>query len=443
MIHGKTLSQWCLSHPHIAELANLQETQWFNPAIAPAAQALSDGGLGPPDVAQASARLQRFAPYLAQVFPETAACGGLIESGLRPLHALQTHLMEAGAAPPGALWLKADSELPISGSIKARGGIHEVLKHAEERALRAGLLQPGDSYQRLASDTARRFFAQFQVAVGSTGNLGLSIGIMSAQLGFRASVHMSADARAWKKARLRAHGVTVVEYDADYSAAVAAGRRAAAANPNCHFVDDENSRDLFLGYAVAAERLALQLAQAARRVDAQHPLFVYLPCGVGGGPGGVAFGLKCVFGDAVRCVFVEPTHAPCMFLGVYTGLHEQVCVQDFGIDNRTAADGLAVGRPSGFVGKAMQRLIDGYCTASDATLYHLLALAHQHEQLRLEPSAAAALVGPARVLGNAAYRERLGFTPTQWANATHLVWATGGSMVPEPEFAAYLAQGRV
>lgn len=66
MIHGKTLSQWCRSHPHIAELANLQETQWFNPAIAPAAQALSDGGLGPPDVAQASARLQRFAPYLTQ-----------------------------------------------------------------------------------------------------------------------------------------------------------------------------------------------------------------------------------------------------------------------------------------------------------------------------------------------------------------------------------------
>ena len=39
-----------------------------------------------------------------------------------------------------------------------------------------------------------------------------------------------------------------------------------------------------------------------------------------------------------------------MMLGMATGENNSICVQDFGIDNRTAADGLAVGRASGFVG---------------------------------------------------------------------------------------------
>ncbi|WP_213662745.1 D-serine ammonia-lyase [Stutzerimonas stutzeri] len=443
MIHGKTLEAWCASHPLLSELLALRETAWFNPAIAPTATALADVGLTAEDVAAASARLQRFAPYLAKVFPETAAAGGIIESPLVPLPTLGRQLLdEIGVAAGGALWLKADNQLPISGSIKARGGIHEVLKHAEDLALQAGLIRPGDDYAALASDAARAFFGRYRIAVGSTGNLGLSIGIVSARLGFQATVHMSADARQWKKDRLRASGVTVVEYASDYSVAVAQGREQAASDPNCYFVDDENSPQLFLGYAVAAERLARQFEQAGILVDAEHPLFVYLPCGVGGGPGGVAFGLKLAFGDAVHCLFAEPTHSPCMLLGVYSGLHDAVSVQDFGIDNVTAADGLAVGRPSGFVGRAMQRLIDGYYTVTDEALSRLLASAWELEQVRLEPSALAGMPGLQRVLRAPDYLQRIGVDPARLARATHLVWGTGGSMVPEAEFAAYLAQGR-
>ena len=415
----------------INELTALQPLSWFNPGIAPAAEALGDVGLAAADVAQASARLARFAPYLARAFPETQASGGVIESPVVPLPAMQAAL---GIAP-GKLWLKQDSHLPISGSIKARGGIYEVLKHAETLALDAGLLKEGDDYGLLASDAVRAFFGQYAIAVGSTGNLGLSIGIMSAKLGFRATVHMSADARQWKKDRLRSHGVTVVEYATDYSVAVEAGRKQAQENPACHFVDDENSHDLFLGYAVAGERLKAQLAAANVAVDAQHPLFVYLPCGVGGGPGGVAFGLKLAFGDAVHCVFVEPTHSPCMLLGVHTGWHDRISVQDIGIDNVTAADGLAVGRPSGFVGRAMQRLIDGYATVTAEELYRLLALLEQTQGLCLEPSAVAGFAGIAPVLAAPQYRAMLD-------GATHLVWGTGGSMVPQAEMAAYVARGR-
>ena len=444
MVLGKSLASWRAEYPLLDELIALRETSWFNPAVAPASEALADVGLSAADVADASARLARFAPYLARVFPETADSGGIIESDILALPRLHVVLSERhGLSRGGALWLKRDSHLPISGSIKARGGIYEVLKHAEDLALTAGLLKAGDDYACLDSDAARAFFGRYQIAVGSTGNLGLSIGIIGARLGFQATVHMSADARQWKKDRLRAHGVRVVEYASDYSVAVAEGRRQAAADPRCHFVDDENSTHLFLGYAVAGERLRQQLAAAAIEVDAEHPLFVYLPCGVGGGPGGVAFGLKLAFGDAVHCLFAEPTHSPCMLLGVYSGRHDELSVQDFGIDNRTAADGLAVGRPSGFVGRAMQRLIDGYYTVSDEELFRCLALLEASEGQRLEPSALAGMPGLVRLLGEQqGYRARMGLTPARLARATHLVWATGGSMVPETEMAGYLARGR-
>ena len=444
MILGRTLENWCASFPLIRELVALQETTWFNPGVAPVAQALGDTGLTSADVADASARLGRFAAYLRVAFPETEGSAGIIESDILPLTHLQPLLGERyGQSLNGALWLKRDSHLPISGSIKARGGIYEVLKHAEDLALAGGLIKLDDDYALLHSDKARAFFGQYKIAVGSTGNLGMSIGIMGAALGFQVTVHMSADARQWKKDKLRSHGVTVVEYESDYSVAVAQGRQQAESDPSCHFVDDENSVNLFLGYAVAGERLKQQLAAAQISVDAQHPLFVYLPCGVGGAPGGVAFGLKLAFADAVHCIFAEPTHSPCMMLGVYTGLHDEVSVQDFGIDNVTAADGLAVGRASGFVGKAMQRMLDGFYTVSDEEMYSLLALMERSEGLRLEPSALAGVPGIARVQADQqGYLARAGLDPQAMSNATHLVWATGGNMVPADEMDAYLAKGR-
>lgn len=414
----QNLAQWRAQGAVFADLMDLRETFWPNPALQPAGEALAAAPVTAEEVADAAARLDRFAPYIARVFPETAPAGGRIESPLVPIPAMQRALGNC----PGRLLLKQDSHLPISGSIKARGGIYEVLHLAETIALREGWLKEGESYARLADPDLKGRFSDYAVAVGSTGNLGLSIGIMSAALGFRVTVHMSADARQWKKDLLRSRGVTVVEYAGDYSLAVAEGRRQAEADPNCHFVDDENSRTLFLGYAVAAGRLAEQLEAMAIPVDEDHPLFVYLPCGVGGGPGGVAFGLKLRYGDAVHCYFAEPTHAPCMLLGLATGLHDGVCVEDFGIDGRTAADGLAVGRPSRFVGRVVEHLLDGCYTVEDQHLYRLLHLLADTEDVRLEPSALAGMPGMGLVCARGG--------ELSMENATHIAWATGGSMVP-------------
>lgn len=432
-MENSNISSLITPFPLVEELVALNEITWFNPRATTFAEGLPYVGLTLADVEDASARLARFAPYLAKAFPETAATGGIIESELVDIPAMQKRLEQAFATPlPGTLLLKKDSHLPISGSIKARGGIYEVLTHAEKIAMAAGRLSLDDDYSKLLEPEYRDFFSQYSIAVGSTGNLGLSIGIMSACIGFNVTVHMSADAREWKKAKLRHHGVQVVEYDQDYGVAVEQGRKAAESDPNCFFIDDENSRTLFLGYAVAGERLKAQFAEQGRIVDEQHPLFVYLPCGVGGGPGGVAFGLKLAFGDNVHCFFAEPTHSPCMLLGIYTGLHDGIAVQDLGIDNVTAADGLAVGRASGFVGRAMERLLDGLYTLSDQSMYDMLGWLAQDEGIRLEPSALAGMAGPQRVSASGKYALE---------NATHLVWATGGGMVPEEEMAAYLVKG--
>ncbi|EOE6055358.1 D-serine ammonia-lyase [Vibrio cholerae] len=433
------IEQLTEQYPLVKELIELKEVSWFNPSITRLEEGLSYVGLGSEDIQDASQRLKRFAPYLAKAFPETAKTNGIIESEVVPISEMQSVLeREYDTQIQGRLLLKKDSHLPISGSIKARGGIYEVLTHAEKIATEAGLLTESDDYSKLLNEEFRDFFKRFSIAVGSTGNLGMSIGIMSAKLGFSVSVHMSADARAWKKNRLRALGVNVIEYAQDYGVAVAQGRKEAENDPTCFFIDDENSQTLFLGYSVAGERLKKQFDEKGIAVDAQHPLFVYLPCGVGGGPGGVAFGLKMAFGDNVHCIFAEPTHSPCMMLGVHTGLHDAISVQDIGIDNITAADGLAVGRASGFVGRAMERLLDGYLTISDERMYRLLGQLNEAENIQLEPSALAGMIGPIVVTKSVEYRARMQFDDTVMGNATHLVWATGGGMVPAEEMDSYL-----
>lgn len=438
------VQQLITQFPLVQSLIALEPVTWFNPKASTLAVGLPYVGLDGSDVADASARLARFAPYMCDAFPETRASKGILESEIAAIPAMQATLnTRYGVEVTGKLLLKKDSNLPISGSIKARGGIYEVLTHAERLAIKAGLLCEEDDYRKLFSEEFRQFFGQYSIAVGSTGNLGMSIGIMSAKLGFTVTVHMSADAREWKKRKLREHGVIVVEYAEDYGVAVEQGRKEAERDPNCFFIDDENSRTLFLGYSVAGERVKKQFDEMGIKVDAEHPLFVYLPCGVGGGPGGVAFGLKLAFGDNVHCLFAEPTHSPCMLLGVHTGLHDQISVQDLGIDNLTAADGLAVGRASGFVGRAMERLLDGFYTLSDQEMYDLLGLLARDEQIKLEPSALAGMPGPWRIAADREWQAERGFDAATLARATHLVWATGGGMVPAEEMEKYLATAKI
>ena len=395
------------------------------------------------EVEEAEARLQRFSSYLMKAFPETKILNGIIESEIKEISEMKS-LIEGRRAIeiPGRLLLKCDHALPISGSIKARGGIYEVLKHAENLAIEHGLLKEGDDYAKLDSEEMRKFFSGYKIAVGSTGNLGLSIGIISAKLGFQVTVHMSADAKEWKKEHLRSLGVRVLEYEQDYSVAVEQGRNEATKDSMCHFIDDENSKDLFVGYAVAALRLKEQLSQSSIKVDADHPLFVYIPCGVGGAPGGVAYGLQQVFGEHVHIFFGEPIESPCMLLGMMTGLHDGISVQDIGLTNETEADGLAVGRPSKLAGAMMETVISGCYTVDDSFLCRSLKAMYELENIFMEPSAHAGVFGPIQLVCEGEDYLKSHQLTDKMDCAVHLVWSTGGNMVPEPIRQAYLQTER-
>lgn len=423
------------SCPIVKDLREETELVWINPDRTTWAEGAKQIDLTMADVDDAEARLERFAPFIMKCFPETREKGGIIESVLTPVPQLQKRLNEKyGSRLDGKLLLKQDSHLAIAGSVKARGGIYEVLKYTEDLAMEHGLLSGvEDDYAKLAAPEARDFFSQYTVQVGSTGNLGMSIGIMSAAVGFQVIVHMSADAKQWKKDLLRQHGVTVMEYSSDYSEAVKQGRASSDANPKSYFVDDENSRNLFLGYAVAAKRLVGQLQALDVTVDDQHPLFVYIPCGVGGAPGGIAFGLKQMFGDSVHVFFVEPTQAPCMLLGMATGLQNEISVQDIGLTGLTHADGLAVGRASGFVGRVMKPILSGEFTIQDAKLYDYMRDLLESEEIFIEPSACASIQGVVmlnRFAETKAYLEKNGLGE-KMPQASHILWATGGNLVPE------------
>ncbi|MGL5439889.1 MAG: D-serine ammonia-lyase [Filifactoraceae bacterium] len=408
-----------------------EETFWLNPNLKPFKDIKDKLTLSEADILDAEARMLRFAPYIERVFPETKDNKGIIESELKEIENMRSSLWSEYKFDLGKrLFLKMDSELPIAGSVKARGGIYEILKYAEELALSNGLLNPSDDYSVFAEQRFVDFFSKYKIQVGSTGNLGMSIGIISAKLGFEVIVHMSSDAKDWKKELLRSKGVTVIEYKTDYSQAVEEGRNNSDKDPLSYFVDDENSVSLFLGYSVAALRLKKQFSSLNIEINKDNPLFVYLPCGIGGAPGGIAFGLKTVFGDNVHCFFVEPVNACCMLLGMATQLHDKVSVQDFGISGITHADGLAVGRPSAFVGKFMEPMLSGIFTINDFRLYDYMRNLMDKENIFIEPSGCSAFSFLQNLSPLKTYisQHNMDYNSDK---IIHVAWATGGSMVPK------------
>ena len=392
---------------------------WLRPATA---GAVNQTPIQPEEIRAAEARLARFRPVLAALFPATS-WDGRIRSALRD------YPRQEGLPP---LLVKTDHDLPMTGSVKARGGVYELLCRIESLAISGGLVQPGEPLAPLLTPAARQLLARHRVVVASTGNLGFSIGLVARAFGLEAEVHMSHDAKTWKKERLRRTGANVMEHPCDYTETVARAR-AAAAESGSYFIDDESSRLLFVGYTTAASELAEQLQQRGLAISADRPLIVYLPCGVGGAPGGITAGLKTLYGNAVRCVFVEPVASACVLAALAVGRGAPISVYDIGLDNDTIADGLAVPMASELVMKSVGASIDAAVAVTDASMLEWVKRSWEAAGLRLEPSAASGFAAVPLYLEAA---RAAGVAPAE--NAVHVVWTTGGSQLPDDQFAALL-----
>lgn len=403
----------------IAKLKSDEEFLWINPNFYKGA---IYGEVSSKEINEANNLLLKFAPFLKSAFKELESTDGIIESPLMNLNKFGIK----------NLYLKEDNLLPIAGSVKARGGIFEILKYAETLAANANLIDVEKDYSQFDSDVFRKFFSEYKIQVGSTGNLGISIGLISAKLGFNAIVHMSKDAKDWKKKLLRENGVNVIEYDSNYSEAVKNGRMLSDEDEKSYFVDDEKSINLFLGYSTSALRLKEQLKEKHISVDDKHPLFVYIPCGVGGAPSGILHGLKTVFGKNVYVFFVEPVRSASVLLGMSTGLNSKISVHDIGMDGKTEADGLAVGRASELCCESSKNTLAGIFTINENSIFELMKELYKKESVFVEPSAASSMIFT-KFLDDDEFIKFINKEEISPENITHIAWSTGGMLVPESE----------
>mgnify|MGYP001472032731 FL=1 len=118
----------------LKDIKSLKEVIWINENYTKFKDVEEELPISYKDVLDAEKRLNRFQPFIKKAFPEII--DGIIESPLTEIHHMKDRMeKDYGEGIEGKLLLKRDDLLPIAGSIKARGGIYEVLKRAETLAI--------------------------------------------------------------------------------------------------------------------------------------------------------------------------------------------------------------------------------------------------------------------------------------------------------------------
>lgn len=345
------------------------------------------------DIEDARLLLKRFRPLIKEAL--SAFSDGKVESEFLKSEVLAK---ETGSE----IYFKADFMIEPVRSVKARGALYEIIKHIDD------ILKDRRIYEEKEKINAayiREILRDYTVEVSSTGNLGIAVGLIARAFNFKVEVHMSKEAKRWKKDKLREAGVTVREYDGDYGKAVEEGRKHSSLSEKSYFVDDERSAELFLGYAQAA-------FETARYFPDDKNLRVFLPCGVGGAPTGIAFGLREIYGDDIEIYFVEPVNYPSMLLSTVND-DPDISIRDIGINEDTLADGLACPKSSPLLRDMAANIVNGFFTVSEENIKKYKKEMLEKENLNVEYSSALSL-GPMRMIAS--------------SDKKNIMWLTGGNV---------------
>lgn len=292
------------------------------------------GELRVPDFAEVEAAARRLAPHVVRT--------PLLRS---------PRLDEIAGAP---VWLKAES-LQVTGSFKARGAFHALLRLPEAARARG-------------------------VVAYSTGNHGQAVAWAARRLGIPATIVMPADAPRNKVERALAQGARVVHYDRRHESREAIGMRLLEASGGTLVPPGDHPDVLAAQGTVALE--ALQDLPAAARGGLG--LFA-APCGGGGLMAGCGLVVDALCPGA-RLVAAEPQGFDDTVRSLASGRRESNAA-----GASSLCDALQAAIPAELPFEINRRLLDGALAVSDAEVTAAIRFALQELRLLVEPGGAVAL----------------------------------------------------
>lgn len=283
----------------------------------------------------------------------------------------------------------------VAEALTAAAGTRVLVKVETLNPLRSFKGRGTDWWFRTRTVMPRR------IVCASAGNFGQGVAWAARGRGVPCTVYAAENANPLKLERMRGFGADVRLAGADFDAAKAAARHAAATE-GAYYLEDGAEPAI----AEGAGSIAVELLQHPERPDA-----VFIPLGNGALLGGMAAWLRHV-SPATRIVGVCAAGAPAMERSWRQGRAISTARAD------TIADGIAVREPVPFALETLRGAVDDIVLVDEEALLRAMRLAFTTLGLVVEPAGAAGL---AALLGHG----------RAWANATCATVLCGGNATAE------------